>query len=176
MAAQFTSIQRITPGAAGILLLSVLAGIVAARGPAERANLARNKPATASSAENDEHSAAQANDGDTGTCWRADDEPEGGPEWWQVDFEKAVPVSGCEITWPYAGMKYQFKIEGSADGKTWEMLTDETRSKDRAQVRELKFEKVHSVRYLKVTVTGFDDGCWASISEVKVFGPAGSKE
>src|SRR5580692_13179462 len=71
-------------------------------------NLALNKPASSSSIENDEHSAAQANDGDPETCWRADDEPEGGPEWWQVDLEKPADLSGCQICWPFDGVKYRY--------------------------------------------------------------------
>jgi alpha-L-fucosidase len=156
--------------AAGVFLLSVLTGLAAARDPAERTNLALNKPATASSIENDEHAAARANDGDTATCWRADDEPEGGPEWWQVDLQAAADLSGCQITWPYKGMNYRFRVEGSTDGKKWVTLSDQTRSTDRARVRDLKFDKAQKIRYVRITVTGFDDGCWASISEVKVFG------
>jgi hypothetical protein len=136
----------------------------------EPRNLALNKPATSSSIENDEHSPAQANDGDPETCWRADDEPEGKPEWWQVDLETAADLSGCQICWPYDGVNYRYKVEGSGDGKTWLMLSDQTRSKSIAQIRDHRFENGKGIRYVKITVTGFDEGCWPSISEVKVFG------
>ena len=138
-----------------------------AAGPA---NLALNKPASSSSIENDEHGAAQANDGDPQTCWRADDEPEGGPEWWQVDLEKPYGLSGCQIRWPFRGKCYRYKVEGSADAKKWSLLSDQTNTTATSQVHDLKFPKADPVRYLKITVTGLDDGCWASISEVKVFG------
>lgn len=165
---------RLVARAALLVLLFLLTSMVFARGPAEPDNLALNKTATSSSIENDEHSAARANDGDTGTCWRADDEPEGGPEWWQVDLGAAAELSGCQITWPYDKMNYRFKVEGSADGKTWMMLSDQTRTTERTQVRDLKFDQkspnARAVRYVKVTITGFDDGCWASVTEVKVFG------
>ena len=154
------------------MALIAMACTGAADGPAEPVNLALHKPATSSSIENDEHAAAQANDGDTDTCWRADDEPENGAEWWQVDLGNAANLSGCQITWPYDRMQYRFKVEGSADRQTWSMLNDQTQSTSRAQVRDLKFEKAPGVRYVRITVTGFDDGCWASISEVKVFGSA----
>ena len=36
-------------------------------------------------------------------------------------------------------------------------------------MQELKFENARGIRYVKITVTGFDPGCWASISEVKVY-------
>src|SRR5207302_8047103 len=84
---------------------------------AEPINLALHKPASSSSIENDEHYAAKANDGNPESCWSADDEPEGGPEWWQVDLEKSFDLSGCQIVWPFDGKRYRFRVEGSADGK-----------------------------------------------------------
>jgi hypothetical protein len=144
----------------------------------ERTNLALNRPASSSSIENDEHSAARANDGDDETCWRADDEPEGRPEWWQVDLGKPIDLSGCQITWPYEDKNYRCKVEGSADQKTWVLLSDQTGNKSVAQVQDLKFDKANatSIRYVKITVTGFDEGCWASICEVKVFGRSPQKQ
>ena len=85
---------------------------------AEPQNLALHKPACSSSIENDDHNAARANDGDPDTYWRADDEPEDGPEWWQVDLEKTCELSGCQIRWPFDGKRYQYKVEGSTDRKT----------------------------------------------------------
>ena len=161
-------------GWAGVFAMTFLvaAGAGVAITPVEAVNLALNKPATSSSIENDEHGAAQANDGNADTCWRADDEPESGAEWWQVDLENAADLSGCQITWPYDGMKYRCKVEGSTDRKAWSMLSDRTKSTARTQVWNLTFEKARAIRYVKITVTGFDDGCWASLSEVKVFGSA----
>ena len=147
-------------------------------GAAVADNLALMKPASSSSIENDEHGAAQANDGDPDTCWRADDEPEGGPEWWQVDLEKPRDLSGCQIRWPFAGKSYRYKVEGSADGKKWSLLSDQTKTASTSRVQKLKFEKAVQVRYVKITVTGLDEGCWVSISEVKLFGleqPTGAK-
>jgi hypothetical protein len=136
----------------------------------EPVNLSLNKPAYSSSIENDEHSAAQANDGDPNTFWCADDEPEGGPEWWLVDLEKPFDLSGCQIRWPFDGKRYRYKVEGSTDRKNWSLLSDQTNATATSQVRDLKFQKARQVRYVKITVTDLDEGCWASISEVKVFG------
>ena len=133
-------------------------------------NLALNKPASSSSIENDEHDAAKANDGDPSTCWRADDEPEGGPEWWQVDLGKSFELSACQIRWPFDGKAYRYKVEGSVDQKTWSMLSDQTKSTTTSQVHKLKLKDTGQVRYVRITVTGFEEGCWASICEVKVFG------
>ncbi len=152
---------------AAVLSLLLIAGATPATQPV---NLALNKPATCSSIENDEHKAAMANDGDPTTCWRSDDEPEGNADWWQVDLEKPADLSGCQIRWPFDGMTYRYKVEGSGDGKHWSMLSDRTRSKVTRQVHDLTFKNASGIRYVKITVTGFDDGCWPSISEVKIFG------
>ena len=133
-------------------------------------NLALNKPACSSSIENDEHNAARANDGNPKTYWCADDEPQEGPEWWQVDLQKPFDLSSCQIRWPFDGKRYRYKVEGSADRKNWSLLSDQTNTTTTTQVHHLKFQKARQVRYLKITVTGFDEGCWASICEVKVFG------
>lgn len=145
-------------------------GTARAKDAPARANLALNKPATASSIENDEHNAARANDGDPRTSWRADDEPESGPEWWQVDLGTPVALAAGRIAFPYDGKNYQYKIEGSADGKTWRMLSDQTHTASRSRAQELTFEHAPAVRFVRVTIIRFDEGCWASISEVKLFG------
>jgi hypothetical protein len=154
--------------------LAALFSLLAAAGvplhAAEPTNLALHKPASSSSIENDEHNAAKANDGDPDTSWCADDEPENGPEWWQVDLGSAFDLSGCQIRWPYDGKKYQYKVEGSIDKKKWLPLSDQTKSKSKSQVHDLKFAEAIPVRYVRITVIAFDDGCWASIAEVKVFG------
>jgi hypothetical protein len=165
------SARRVRQAACAVVLsLALLAGASGSAWAADQDNLALHKPASSSSIENDEHSAAQANDGDPATSWRADDEPEGGPEWWQVDLGKAFDLSGCRIRWPFRGQTYQYKVEGSADGKTWSVLSDQTNTTSKAQVHDLKFQKAEQIRYVKITVTGLDEGCWVSISEVKVFG------
>ena len=152
------------------MALSCLCGAGVPLRAAEPENLALKKPACSSSIENDEHNAAMANDGDPKTSWCADDEPEGGPEWWQVDLEKPFDLSGCQIRWPFAGKKYRYKVEGSADCKSWSLLSDQTKSKSTSQVHNLKFQKANQVRYVRITVTGLDEGCWVSISEVKILG------
>jgi hypothetical protein len=164
------SCAKTCPACLLALVLSVLCCAAGSSDQADRVNLALNKPASSSSVENDEHNAAKANDGDPETCWRADDEPEGGPEWWKVDLEKPVDLSGCQISWQYDGKNYRYKVEGSADGKNWSVLSDQTKTNAKSQVQDLRFENARGVRYVKVTVTGFEEGCWASICEVKVFG------
>ncbi len=151
-------------------MVALVAWVLVGAAPSSPADLAAGRPASASSIENDEHDASHGNDGKPDTCWRADDEPEGGPDWWQVDLGKPFDVTGCQITWPYDRMNYRFKVEGSPDQSHWLLLSDQTHTASRAQVRRLAFDAARGVRYVRLTIVGFDDGCCASVSEVKVFG------
>ena len=134
---------------------------------ATKDNVAWKKPATASSSERDNPPEA-ANDGDADTRWCAADG--GTPQWWQVDLQKPYRLTGCEICWESDGRRYQYKIEGSADGQAWSMLSDQRRTKSASQVQNLAFHAA-GIRYLRITVTGVPKGeppTWASICEVKV--------
>jgi alpha-L-fucosidase len=164
-------VRRTTRGACCLALaLGACAGKSSDAESALPTDLALRRPATSSSIENDEHDASHANDGEPETCWRADDEPEGGPDWWQVDLGKPFDLTACQITWPYVGMNYRYKVEGSADQAHWQPLSDQTRTASRDQVQHLTFDRARGVRYLRITIVGFDDGCCASVSEVSVFG------
>lgn len=152
------------------ILFCLATGVCLPLRAAEPPNLALHRPATSSSIENDDHNAARANDGDPGTYWCADDEPENGPEWWQVDLEKTCELSACQIRWPYKKKRYRYKVEGSTDRKKWSLLSDQTKTKSTSQIHELKFQPPANARYVRITITGLDEGCWASIAEVKLFG------
>jgi hypothetical protein len=152
------------------LTLTVPCGTAIATAP-DQQDLALNKPASASSIENDDENAAKANDGDEYTRWCADDEPENGAEWWQVDLEQRADLSGCQIIFPYDGKQYRYKVEGSADRKTWKMLSDQSQTTARTRAQHLAFRQARGIRFVRITILGFDEGCWASIAEVKVFGP-----
>ncbi len=152
------------------LLLAASTATSTAAAPAPTVDLAFRRPATSSSIENDEHDASHGNDGKPETCWRADDEPEGGPDWWQVDLGKPFALTGCQVTWPYDGMNYRCRVEGSADQVRWRTLSDQTHTASRSQVQQLTFDHARGVRYVRITIVGFDDGCCASLSEVNVFG------
>jgi len=156
--------------AASSVSFSSRSGPFGALSAAERVDLALHKPAKAS-IENDEHNAAAANDGNPDTYWCADDEPENGEEWWQVDLEKPTDLSGCQIRWLCDDKKYLYKIEGSADGKTWSMLSDQTHTTARKQVQNPKFASAKQIRYVRITVTDLDEACWVSISEAKCLAP-----
>ena len=86
---------------------------------ANKGNLAFKKPATASSTEAGTRPEL-ACDGDPDTRWCA--ASGSAPQWWQVDLGGPHDLSGCEICWEADGRRYQYLVEGSADGRTWSVL------------------------------------------------------
>ena len=133
-------------------------------------DLALNKPATASATESDDHAASKANDADEDeTRWCADSADV--PQWWQVDLGAPTTVTSCKIKFEMDQKKYQYVIEGSADGTAWKTLSDQSATTETAQVQTLTFDKpADAVRYVRIRFTALDDGCWASMFDFKVFG------
>jgi alpha-L-fucosidase len=135
--------------------------------PDESRNLAHGKPATASSEENTQHTAAMANDGDKKTRWCAKDGNV--PPWWQVDLTTPTNLSGAQIRWEMDGRIYRYFVEGSADGSTWQTLSDQSDSTSTWRVQNLTF-RATGIRYVRTRVVGLEPGTWASLAEVRMFG------
>ncbi len=152
-----------------LLALSVVAAILATVGIARAAtdlpNLALKKTATASASQ-DGNPPENAVDGNADTRWCNAGAATGA--WLQIDLEKAQPLGGCEITWEHDGAVYKYVVEGSADGKTWTPLNDQRGTTAATQQQKLALAG-DPVRYVRITVTGLDDGSWASICELKLF-------
>lgn len=128
-------------------------------------NLAHKKPATASGAQAG-HPASDAVDDDPSTRWCAPDNGTGYT--WQVDLGKPEDLKGCQIAWEFDNRAYQYKIEGSADGKTWTLLSDQSKAEAGPQVRQHPFD-AKGTRHVRLTVTGVPSGSWASFTEFEVF-------
>jgi putative membrane-bound dehydrogenase-like protein len=77
------------------------------------------------------------------------------PQWLQVDFGKPVKLDQSRITWTSAKHRFHYQIEGSDDGRQWDLLVDAT-ANTRAKVVEDKLEG--AARYLRVTLVGVADG------------------
>lgn len=130
-------------------------------------NLARGKKASASSEQDEDRSASKAVDGRLDTRWCAN-----GPEsnaWWMVDLGKAEDVAGCRIVWEFDGKPYQYRIEGSSSGEKWLTLVDQTREGLDKQVQNHQFA-APGTRFVRITITGLQEGCWPSFFEVQVHG------
>jgi putative membrane-bound dehydrogenase-like protein len=134
-------------------------------------NLAKGKKATASAFQ-EGHPPEHAVDGNLETRWCSPDDAAG--QWWQIDLGQPEDLTGCQIEWEMDGVNYRYKVEGSADGKAWNMLADQTKTDDREQSQRLKIE-AKGVRYVRVTTTQLTPGCWGSFFEVEVHGTKAEK-
>jgi hypothetical protein len=115
-------------------------------------NLALGKPATASSSEREVWAPAMGNDGNLGSRWCGNHKL---GEWWQVDLGKPEDLTGCRVVWEHEKGNYRYKVEGSPDGNTWSMLTDQTDTRSTDLVRTHPFN-ASGVRHVRVTITGLE--------------------
>ncbi|HZL34365.1 MAG TPA: discoidin domain-containing protein [Tepidisphaeraceae bacterium] len=131
-------------------------------------DLARGKTATASSNQGEEHLPGMAVDGDADTRWCAADGS--APQWLQVDLGKPRDLTACRISWEKDRQAYGYTIAGSADGKTWKTLADQSNAPAAAQTRDLKLTNSNGIRYVRLNVIKTPEGCWASVFDFEVFG------
>jgi putative membrane-bound dehydrogenase-like protein len=155
---------------AAVGLLALGWGSLAAaapQAPAALEDLARQRPATASTFQSDEHAAEFAFDGDPQTRWCASDGS--APQWIQVDLGQPERLTGAKIVWESDDGLYRFKLEASTDAKTWKPLVDLTQNRDRKPLFTPTFQ-ADGVRYVRLTATELEGGHWASLFDFEVYG------
>lgn len=142
---------------------------------ANKGNIAFRQPASAS-CRSSRNIPENAVDGDTETIWQASDEKSGA--WFQVDLgEKSPAIATCEILWERLARQVEYKLEGSADGKTWKPLGDETTAVPHSPDSRSEISRINlnttKVRYLRVTVEKINDRKprRAGIREIRAFEP-----
>lgn len=121
----------------------------------------------------------KAVDGDPNTRWCASSPAK--PQWLQLELDKEYPLSGLKIVWESNNNAYQHKVEGSTDGKTWSVLADamnnakggtsehvfsDAGTPARKEGAAVQAGVPASLRFVKITVGGTNQGGWASIREV----------
>ena len=131
-----------------------------------RENLSLGKTASAAASQ-DGHPPEHAIDGDDSTRWCSPNNDAG--YWWQVDLGKPQEITGVKIYWEQAGRKYDYKVEGSPDGKQYQLLLDKTNNDSRQQIQQFDFE-AKDIRYVRLTTTGLPNGSWGSFFEFAVLG------
>ncbi|EMI18046.1 heme-binding protein [Rhodopirellula maiorica SM1] len=112
------------------------------------------------------HDAYMAVDGNKETRWCASGASY--PQWLQLELEEPHVLSEIEIAWEFSDRPYQYKVEGSADGKTWSLLLDHANASDVISTpQELT---LHSPsKFVRITGISSNAG-WCSIREVKFSG------
>ena len=96
--------------------------VTAATGTCGTANVALNKPATASSTENAGTPAGSAVDGNAGTRWSS---AFSDPQWIQVDLGTVQPICQVTLNWETAYAR-AFQLQTSTDGTTWTSIYSTT--------------------------------------------------
>jgi hypothetical protein len=129
--------------------------------PCGTANVALQRPASASATEGAAYTAANAVDGKPDTRWGSafDD-----PQWLQVDLGESMDVCGATIKWETA-YAAAFRIELSADGTSWKGVYQTTTGSGGAQHIEFSSRG----RYLRLYCTARSTTFGYSIWELEVF-------
>lgn len=138
--------------------------------PMATLDLARDKPATASSEEtNADHTAAKALDGNPDSRWCAANGS--APQFWQVDLGAPQPVRDIRVHFEKDLSNYQYVIAASTDGQTWQPIAKRTEF-----ATAYGPDASHSVdiqtRYLRLTFTALRPGAWASLAGFEAYADA----
>jgi hypothetical protein len=122
-------------------------------------------PSVYASSQQPENPAEAAVDGNPATRWCANGPRV--PSWIVFTLEKPRSVQSASISWEGKGV-YQYKIEGSSDGKQWKLLADQTQSAKSVKQSVDALKDVGAIKYARVTVTGIPADHWPSIFEIEL--------
>ena len=100
-------------------------------------------------------------DGDRQTRWCANNDQY--PQWLMFEFEQPHVIRSVKLVWE-SDRAYQYKIEGSTDGKDWRMLLDATKNAD-PDPGDQPLRESAAIKFLRITGVGSQGG-WCSIREV----------
>ncbi|WP_354644507.1 family 20 glycosylhydrolase [Kitasatospora camelliae] len=135
-------------------------------GASQPGNLARNKPATASSTETPNFPAASATDGDGATRWSS---TYSDPQWLQVDLGSTRTVGRVVLRWE-AAYGRAFQIQLSDDAVTWRTVYSTTTGTGGTQ--DLT-GLTGSGRYIRLYATQRGTTYGYSLYEFEVYAPGG---
>ena len=134
-------------------------------------NVARGKPATASSTENNNFNAEAAFDGDAvNTRWASQWSD---PQWVQVNLGSAQQICKVTLQWEAAYGK-NFQVQGSNDTNSWTKLAEVTNGTGGTQT--LSVSDPGSYKYVRMNGTARGTGYGYSLFEFQIFaaGSAGT--
>ena len=161
-----TALRRRRPVIAIAVAATVLAGAAIAASTlaanAATSLLSQGKPATASSVENADTSAAAAVDGNTATRWAS---AFSDPQWLQVDLGASAAISQVKLQWE-AAYATAFKIQVSADAASWTDVYSTTTGAGGTQTLDV----TGTGRYVRMNGTARATGYGYSLWEFQVYG------
>ena len=136
------------------------------KGSSEPVNLAKGKPAKASSEESNRGNMIDnANDDDHSTRWCASDGF--ADQWWQVDLGEVQPIRYLDIDFEQDAYNYLYCIQVSTDDSTWQTIV--TKDDWNGDTRQMTHEVGTQARYVRIVFTDLQEGAWASIWEFGVY-------
>lgn len=140
--------------------------LLSAAAAGDEANLAKGRPAQASSEETGKGNlAARAVDGDPGTRWCA---ASGAlPQSLRIDLGAEKRVRALRVLWENPAGSYRYVVESSVDGKAWSGVVDASKPTKPNGVAEHAVD-VAAARHLRVTCSGTSGG-WASVCEFEAY-------
>jgi len=136
-------------------------------------DLAYGKTVTASSYYDDWFKPEYAVDDNNATLWKArhtnwDARGRHNPEWLQIDLGKSMKFNEIWTQFEYATFFYQYKIETSTDGISWNLYAD--RTDNTLQGSPMIDRKTVKARYIRVSITDTQkNGHMPAIWNVKVW-------
>lgn len=128
-------------------------------------DLARGRPATASSAENAATAASAAVDGDAGTRWSS---AFSDPQWLRVDLGASATVCQVVLNWE-AAYATAFQLQVSPDGNTWTTVYSTTTGTGGVQTLNV----AGTGRYLRMNGTARATPYGYSLWELAAYGTGG---
>jgi hypothetical protein len=137
-------------------------------GPFASANLALDRPTTASAEENDEYGTAKVVDGSEATWWSA---AAGPPQWVQIDLGENHTVSRVEIlvgfVTPPGPQTHRVSVGSHADGSATTEVARLSVDADQGDWLVAEFAARSDVRYVRVDTLAIDG--WVILHEISVF-------
>ncbi len=120
---------------------------------------------TASSEINEGSAASKATDGDPGTRWESEAQD---PQTLTIELKETTQIGGFSIKWEAAAAKV-YTIDVSEDGQNWETAFAKTDGKGGDNF-SIKFDTVHSAKYVRMHGTERVGGYGYSIYELELYG------
>ena len=129
-------------------------------------NLAYQATVTASSVLCDDFKAEYAVDDNNGTLWRPSNNQ--GESWLQIDLGKPTQFNQVWLQFEYATFFYQYKVETSLDGQSWNLYADKTQNTDAGSPMIEKGDV--KARYVRITITDTQkNGHFGALWNVKIY-------
>ncbi|MFO0921965.1 MAG: discoidin domain-containing protein [Pirellulales bacterium] len=113
------------------------------------------------------HPPQHAIDGQTDTRWCAADGSY--PQSLTFQFEQPVQVESIQLIWEMQ-RPYRYRIEGSTDGKSWDVLVDHSQTRQH-HPEALTLPSPRSLTHVRIAGVGASPGSWFSLCEVQFKGP-----